>query len=213
MVTVTQKHIQVRRLQQPGERNSWGPAQWRDWEERVRDGGAQCSGGKGSTPITSEPRQNRTHKRSIKSGGLHLHAFVLLRLEDQLAKRAQKEELMVQINGGACFYSSAAESVTTSVLIVSTDSWHQTADRYWRICFISTECLHEDHLLHLWVRPRQYLHPHNRTMFTLNYFSSLYHNEEIILHIGGWGGLSSRGLLSLNHTEADPPNQWSLQKC
>lgn len=115
-----------------------------------------------------------TLKRSMKSGGLHLDAFVLLRLEDQLAKRAQKEELMVQINGGACFHSSAAESVSTSVLIMSTDSWHQTADRYWRICFISSECLHEDHLLHLWVRPCQYLHPHNRTMFTLNSFSSLY---------------------------------------
>lgn len=115
--------------------------------------------------------QTITSEKDAKPG----QDFIRLRLEDQpsLSKIMHtKKELMAQIDWGECFYSAAAESLTTSVLILSTDSWQKTADRSWRICFISTECLLEDHLLHLFVRSCQYLHPHNRTMFSSNSFSS-----------------------------------------
>lgn len=53
-----------------------------------------------------------------------------LRISDLWAKKkVQKEELMAQMDWGVHFYSAAAESLTTSVLIMTTDSWQKTADR------------------------------------------------------------------------------------
>lgn len=64
-------------------------------------------------------------------------------------RQGKRQELMARMDWAECSHSTAAESLTTSVTILSADSCHRTADRYWRIHFISGECLLTDHLLNL----------------------------------------------------------------
>lgn len=64
-------------------------------------------------------------------------------------RQGKRQELMARMDWAECSHSTTAESLTTSVTILSADSCHRTADRYWRIHFISGECLLTDHLLNL----------------------------------------------------------------
>lgn len=76
---------------------------------------------KGTTPITA-------------SDGQWQYGSSLRR---QSQRNALKRQIMTWRDWGESSYSSTTECLTTSVLILSPGSGHETADRLWKIHFIS----------------------------------------------------------------------------